>query len=175
MDSNDEVRWIVINPDSGEIIDKINVGDRIIRENSTKQIEKYKLNFNKGVSFLKIYDKSLQMMSETLSQSEMSCAMTLVRFISYEDCILKEPDGRAIQLKDFKDIFGLSYDRSRKIISSLVSKGVLGKFETGYRENPNKRFKCYVFNPYIATKGTRVNKEVIGLFQESQWANPNEE
>ena len=44
MDSNDEVRGIVINPDSGEIIDKINVGDRIIRENSTKQIEKYKLN-----------------------------------------------------------------------------------------------------------------------------------
>jgi len=164
-----EIRGIIVDPETGEIIDQINAGDSIMRLESKKIDEKYQRNFNKGESFLKIYDSVMPDLLKYLTKTEFSCSMLLLPYISYEDCILKKNNGSVINLKDIPEMFDLSYDRSRKIIKSLINKGVIGIFETGYKENPNKKFKCYAFNPFIASKGTTINKTVVTMFSESQW------
>lgn len=164
-----ELRGTVINETTGEIIDHLFVGDSILRDKSKEVNEKYERNFNKGESFLKVYDKVMPELHGKLSKTELSTTMMLLPYISYEDCILKNDDGSIIKLPDFQDLLGLSYDRTRKIIKSLVTWGVLGLFETGCKEKPKILFKCYVFNPYIASKGTTINKSVAALFAETKW------
>jgi hypothetical protein len=164
-----ELRGTIINETTGEIIDHLYEGDSILRDKSKDANEKYIRNFNKGESFLKIYDRVMPELCEKLSKAELSTAMMLLPYISYDDCILKHGDGSIIKLQDFPDLLGLSYDRVRKIIKSLTTLGVLGIFETGCKEKPKLMFKCYVFNPYIASKGTTINKSVAALFAETKW------
>lgn len=166
---NKELRGIIINEETGEIIDHIYEGDSILRDKSKEVNEKYERNFNKGESFLKVYDKVMPELRSKLSKTELSTTLMLLPYISYEDCILKNDDGSVIKLPDFQNLLGLSYDRTRKIIKSLTTLGVLGMFETGCKEKPKVMFKCYVFNPYIASKGTTINKSVAGLFAETKW------
>ena len=132
-------------------------------------------NFNSGVGFLKVFYDVFPELKKVLSKSEFTSMMLILPYISFEDCIVKNEDGTVTTLNDFARILDLSYERTRRRIKSLVNNGVLGKFERWYKETPNKRFRCYVFNPYIATKNRAVNNTVKTMFADSEWLSINED
>lgn len=163
------IKDYTVNKETGEVTGAIYEGDMIVRKNSISANNEYDKNFNNGVGFLKIFYEVLPELKRVLSKSEFSSMMLILPYISFDDCILKNEDESVVTLKDFPNMFNLSYERSRKIVKVLLDNGIIGKFERGYKENPKKKFKCYVFNPFIATKNKAVNKTVISMFKDSNW------
>jgi hypothetical protein len=64
---------------------------------------------------------------------------------------------------------GLTHEGVRKVIVSLISKGVLGEHKTGSIDNPKILNKCITVNPYIFMKGHSMNRTIIGLFENTEW------
>ena len=50
-----------------------------------------------------------------------------------------------------------------------IKKGVVGKHETGCVENPDIMVKCYTFNPFIISRGVKLNRTIIALFEKTGW------
>jgi hypothetical protein len=63
----------------------------------------------------------------------------------------------------------MTHEGVRKVIVSLISKGVLGEHRTGSIDNPKIINKCITVNPYIFMKGCQMNRTIIGLFENSEW------
>ena len=88
MKTNNEITiekndWAVINPMTGEIVNKICEGDKIVRKETQEHLSQYIDNFNKGKSFLKIYDDIMPKLDEKLSANEFKLFMQLIPFASY--------------------------------------------------------------------------------------------
>lgn len=163
-----ELRGAVVNKDTGEIIDYIYEGDSILREKSKDVNEKYERNFNKGESFLKVYDKVMPILGKKLSNAEFAFTMQLLPFISYRDNVLKS-EGKILDIKELSQCMDVGYDNARKLVSSLTKKGVLGKHVTGCIEKPTIKLQCITVNPYIFNRGTQMDRTVIALFKDSGW------
>ena len=165
---NKELRGTVVNEDTGEIIDYIYEGDSILREKSKEANNKYIRDFNKGESFLKVYDKVMAVLAKKLSNAECSFVLQLMPYISYKDNVLKE-DGKVLDIRLLSEVMDVGYDNTRKLVSSLINKGILGRHETGCIENPKIKLQCITANPYIFNRGTIMDKTITTLFDGTGW------
>ncbi|MDF2951050.1 MAG: hypothetical protein K0S18_633 [Anaerocolumna sp.] len=163
-----ELRGTVFNENTGEIIDYIYEGDSILRDKSKEANEKYERNFNKGESFLKVYDKVMPILGKKLSNAEFAFTMQLLPYISYKDNVLKF-NGKILDIKELSSCMDVGYDNARKLVSSLIKKGILGRHETGCIERPTIKLQCITVNPFIFNRGTQMDKTVITLFKDSGW------
>ena len=57
----------------------------------------------------------------------------------------------------------------------LLKKGVLGRHTTGCKDDPTKKFKTITCNPFIFTRGNKINNTAISLFMDSRWNTSKEE
>jgi len=166
----------VVSDETGEIIDEIYSGDKIVRmTESKKKKEAYKqqhvLNFNKGVSFVKTFSEAAYILSMMLSPKECQFVMGLNKFISYEDCSIKNgygTDEHFMSLKELSEEMHVEYSRCSRIMTSLISKGVIGKFETGNIID-GKREYHFLMNPYICINGSNPEKSVCKHFKGTGW------
>ena len=54
-------------------------------------------------------------------------------------------------------------------MKKFIDYGIVAKVLVGCREDPGHKITCYVVNPYIFTRGNRVNLEVLSYFKETKW------
>ena len=54
-------------------------------------------------------------------------------------------------------------------MKKFIDYGIVAKVLVGCREDPGHKITCYVVNPYIFTRGNRVNLEVLSYFKEAKW------
>lgn len=111
-------------------------------------------------------------MRKRLTATEFSFAMSFADFICYDDCILRKGghnNGHILTIKELAEDMGVSYDNLRKVVASLVKKGVIGIHKTGSIDKPNIMIKAITVNPYIYCRGSKVNKTILGLFENSKW------
>jgi hypothetical protein len=171
-------RAILINYNSGEIIDTAYDGDKVKithddKENNKKAfLDKYDTEFNKGESFVKLYDKTLAILRNNLKPAEFVFAISLAEYISYSDGILRKGghgNGKFLTMEDLSKEMGVDYNVVRRIMPVLTKKGILCKYEVGCVENPKLKVKGYVCNPWIYMRGTFMDKTIIGLFEKSGW------
>ena len=79
----------VVNPETGEIIDDIYYGDKIVRQKTEEQKDDHIIyNFNNGKPFVKLY-LGVNELRKHLTPGEFTIALSLADFICYEDCIRK--------------------------------------------------------------------------------------
>ena len=177
---NEEIASVVIDAATGAITDSFRYGDSYKKQTreSRKKIleflaEKDKcVEFNKGVSFVKLYDGVLEELSRHLSGSEFNFTIRLAKYVSYKDCILRNggnPNGKILDAKDLAALMNMDDSNVRRIISSLVKKGVLGKHVTGCKDDPSKQIKTITCNPFIFTRGSKIDNTAISLFVGSRW------
>lgn len=169
MEEEKEVMYHVVDFETGEIIDDIGPGDKIVHKKEKKDDIIY--DFNNDKSFVKLY-LGVNELRKYLTQGEFTVAISLADFVCYNDCILREGghrNGKILTIQELADEMEMNYDALRKHISSLVKKGVIGIHKTGCKDAPNKMVKAITVNPYIYTKGNNVNSTILSLFSESQW------
>jgi len=174
MKSNKEIEleendFVIINPHNGELVGKLREGDKVVTKEQSEHQQKYVDNFNKGEKFLKIYEKAMPILAKKLKYNEFTFLMQLLPYVSYKDNILRY-ENKVLDMQDLSTLLPeYSYDTVRRIVPSLIRKGVLGIHKTGCLDRPNIIIKCYTVNPFIVTKGTTMDRTIIGLFEKSGW------
>lgn len=153
----------------GEILGTLGYGDKVIREEQMKHYEEFDDSFNKGENFVKIFNKTLNKLATKLTNGEIAFVIKLLPFISYNDGILRDENKKIVDLNDLSEYMGLTHEGVRKVIVSLISKGVLGEHKTGSIDNPKILNKCITVNPFIFMKGKQMNRTIIGLFENTEW------
>jgi hypothetical protein len=180
MNDSKQILSIMVDPQTGEITDSFRDGDsykKYTREDKDKIRKFLKENdecepFNEGVSFVKLYDDVLDDLSECLTSAEFEFAIRLAKHVSYKDCILRtngNPNGKILNAQDLAELMKSDPSAVRRNISSLIKKGVLGKHVTGCRDNPNIQIKAITCNPYIFSRGNKLNPTAVSLFANSRW------
>jgi len=153
----------------GEVIQKIDEGYRITSKEQDEHQKEYDDNFYKGKGFVKVFPEMIPMLEDKLTSNEFAFLFQLIPYVSYKDNILRH-NGRILDMKDLSEIMkNYTYDAVRKIIPSLIKKGVLGVHKTGCADKPNVMIKCYTVNPHIIGKGNTINRTITGLFEKSGW------
>lgn len=180
MDNSEKIVTMVLDAETGEITDSFREGDsykKYTREDKEKirnfMKEKNECEpFNEGVSFVKLYDDILDDLGECLTTGEFSFAIRLAKHVSYKDCILRtngNPNGKILNVQDLSVLMKTDPSVVRRYVSSLIKKGVLGKHITGCRDNPNIQIKAITCNPYIFSRGNKLNPTAVSLFANSRW------
>ena len=183
---NEEIAAYMIDAESGNITDTFMYGDsykKYSKENKKKILEFLAQEdecavFNEGVSFVKLYDDILEELNKYLTNAEFNFTIRLARHVSYKDCILRtngNPNGKILDAKDIAALLEMDDSNVRRLISSLIKKGVLGRHTTGCKDDPIKKFKTITCNPFIFTRGNKINNTVISLFMDSRWNISKEE
>lgn len=166
----------VISNKTGELMEEIYPGDKVVHKKDIDKKHQYlqevDTNFNKGVGFVKLYDGMGKKIMNYLSGSEALIAIGISDYICYEDCMLRKgghQNGELLDINSLSEEMDKPYDTLRKTINGLIKKGVIAYCKTGCRDNPKFETKAIIVNPYIYTRGIKINKTVISLFEHSQW------
>jgi len=159
---------LLIVDSNGEIIGTIGPGDKIVRAEQSEYCRQYDTNFGNGESFVKVFDSYHKELNKKLTPGERGFLWSITPYISYKDGILKD-NGRILTISMLAEILGVTHEAVRKVVVSLVAKGVLGEHKTGSISNPKVITKCITANPFIFCRGKDINKTIIGLFENSGW------
>lgn len=156
----DKVTRIVIFPETGEVNTILNEGDRILRAKSiksNKENNKDSMDWSIG-NFLKFYVPEMSLMLKELSNTEKAFLFSIMPYVSYDDCHLQYGNGVDISTEDLVEITGSARSVVYETINSLVKKDVL------YR-GKNSRNRQFFVNPWLFSKGNRVNKVLKTMFK----------
>lgn len=162
------MKGIIINKETGEIVDELNEGDRIRKKaqddyyNSQKDL----IEINKEEDFVKVFGRTMTMLmeEEDLTLNELKICLSMISYIGYESGLLRyENNGRLLKLKDIETITKLPKISVVKAMNNLVSKKIYGVHRTG-RQN------AYTVNPFIFMKGRYINKTLYNLYKNTKWA-----
>ena len=165
---------IVVDDQTGVILNNIYEGDKIITPKQQEYVNKYITNFQKKEAFVKVFTNPITALFKELPTKEFAVAMAIMPFISYKDGILKY-DGKIADVRTISEQLGENYDVFRKTISSLVKKDVLGKVERQSDTYQNKTKQCICVNPFIYLRGQDLDREIHDKFVNSKWANIDKE
>jgi hypothetical protein len=162
-----EIKKVVLDLATGEILDELHDGDSIRRKSQDDYYNKKKklICMEDNGNFVKIFNKIISTLGEEeLTANEYKICLRLLEFIEYESGILKySNNGRELNTKDIADITGLCYKSVSRAMQTLVNKKIYGVHKTG-KEN------CYTVNPFIFMKGKYVNKTLYDFYKKSKWA-----
>lgn len=158
---------VILETETGEILDELKPGDRIRRRKQDNYCEKEtkKIDMGECGEFIKMYNKSISLLGkEKLTGNEYQICLQLLSYIEYESGILKYSNtGKELNLEDISDITGICRKSVTRAMQTLVSKRIYGVHKTG---KDNK----YTVNPFIFMKGRYVNKTLYDFFKKSKWA-----
>jgi hypothetical protein len=153
----------IISVETGEIIDSINDGDRVVRKQSIDYLKR-KSNADAKeclkwdlTNFMKMNIPEIHLWMSELSQSEKAFLFSIVPYVSYDDCHL-QINGVDVGTEDLVFITGLSRSLVYSTIDSLVAKDIL------YR-GKNSKNRQYFVNPWIFCKGNMINKVLKTMFK----------
>ena len=156
-----------VDAETGEILSEIYEGDKIVHKKDEDETTIY--GFNKGHRFVKLYagiSKLRGKGKDKLSDKEFAVTVSLSDFVCYEDCCLREcghSSGKILTQAELAEKLDMQYKNFNNTFRSLRKKMVLGTFHTGGEE-------YITVNPWIFTRGTKVNATVAAYFENSVWA-----
>jgi hypothetical protein len=147
---------LVVNPDTGEIINEINAGDRLLRKTSVEYLnntQDWKMeNFFKG------HTGEIGNWIKDLSVNERAFLFSIVPHIGYEDCCIKYSNGRPLGTEDLVKVTYMPRSTVYEVLVSLTKKDIL------YR-GKNSKERQFFINPWLFCKGSRINKVIRTMFR----------
>lgn len=152
MDSGEQL--YIVN-DSGEVIHSLERGDRILRYKSKKYLqdtEKTKYRFIK---------LNIEYLVEVLDIAPI--VKYLLRYISFTTNLLAYENYVYVTPRNLSMIMGKSLSNIRKQFQKLERYDVIKK----QRISGNKY--AYYFNPYIASRSSRIEIDTLNLFCNSRY------
>ncbi len=164
----------VLDPNTGEVLTEIHPGDRLLRAETIDYLHNPGREFNKGKTFVKLYDEVIPYLINCLTTGELKYVIALARHVSYKDCVVRRTNNNLsepISAKDFNDINNFSYSTTKRIFNSLKNKGVVAYVEVGqvFSDYIGKANTMYLVNPYVYFRGMDINETVKAIFDNSGW------
>lgn len=154
-------KYDIVDTATGEIVNALNYGDKILRKESSDFIEST-LVINPKEEFVKVFIKPLLKLSLMLSNSEAVFMTYLLSHLEYTSCILKTNNDEILTIDYIVKEINLKERAVYGLIKKLVDHGILAKIET-------EGVKCFAMNPFVFHRGKRVSKEIIEVFRHTQW------
>lgn len=174
---NSDVTHVIINAETGQVVDELFVGDKIVKMKDKKAkmeyLSNHMLDFNKNRSFVKMFDFDKDILDE-INGNEAIFILKLFNYISYEDGVIRRGghrNGKILNMKDLSSEINIPYDSLRRIIVSLTKKGVLYTGKIACSEDPSHLVKGIVANPYLFMRGSKMTYSTLNLFENTKWAN----
>lgn len=160
---------IVLDTETGVIAGELDKGDRILKYNS---IEAYrKIQESKYINgkddkcenwsldyFYKGNIAEIKAIMKELDTYEKAFLYSIAPFVSYEDCCLKYDNGKELSFNALSEISGISKGKLSETVKSLIDKDILYK-------GKNSRNVQYFVNPWICSRGNRINKVLKTMFK----------
>lgn len=158
----------VINLETGEILAEFNEGDRIVRKASIDSYNELESNVEditdngKSNEFIKLYTSvAIELANLKLSGSENAIFLYLACGVRFYSNISKHPNGRVITIDDIREF--MDSDRTvRRALTSLKDKGLIAEVH-------NQDGVCYMVNPFVYSKGNKIEKTTIDVFKNTKW------
>lgn len=155
-----ETRAYIIDPTTGEIVDALNYGDRILRSQSIDKLAKEEEVTAKSPikHFTKQNNDELSLILAELNNIEVKFLIGCMCHLGYEDNCVKNVRGEPMPIADIGERIGLSRASAFRAADGLMEKHILCKAE-------NKREMQYYICPMIAGRGTKYNKVLQTMFR----------
>lgn len=156
----------IVDTKTGEIVNDLYRGDKIVRAESKKSYKKY-ANAKKENpeyekwdldNFYRANIGELELLMKELSQIEKAFLFSISPYVSFEDSHLQYNNGVDIGTEDLVKITGMSRATVYRTIDDLIAKDVLYK-------GKNSRSRQYFVNPWLFSKGNRINKVLKTMFK----------
>ena len=83
---------------------------------------------------MKLYDVAVPELVKRLTPVEVTFVLLILPLVSYEDCIIRRGNSRQFDIaneREIAELINMEYSKTRRLIKSLIDKGVMGKHETG--------------------------------------------
>lgn len=153
---------VILETETGEIIDELVPGTKIVRPESVKYLlETVKID----TKFSKVYNTLIREVRDgKISEKELKYILLLSMYVRYESGRISYSNGRDLNLRDL--CIELKTNRSTlgRVIFGLIEKGIIKKRKHG-------KNNAYYMNPYVCNKGKRVGKELEEMFKDTKWSN----
>jgi len=154
----------IVDPSSGEIIDGLRDGDRILRSESYDYLtDRAKIEGG----YIKIQDTAADMLSraDDLTLGGFQVMLRLIPYIRFDTGELAYTNGASINTTHIKKICeGMSDRTVTRALAVLLEQDVIGKWQREGRKN------AYYVNPFIFMRGERVGKTLLNMFKNTKWA-----
>ena len=130
-------------------------------------MNKNQIIFQPEAKYVKLYKNSIKSISQYLTHPEITILLRLMKYVCYEDCVLRtngNTQGNCLSIKQIGELENIKYDTIRKIINSLKDKKVMAVHfdDIGH--------KYYTINPFIAFRGRMINTNIMEFYTDSVWA-----
>lgn len=156
MASEGRVIGNVVSFETGEVIDEIREGDKILREKSAAYLEDTR-EWDLKV-FYKGNSAELRLLMKDLSIYEKSFLFSVAPYVDFTDCHLSYRNGVDIGSEDLVRITGMGRRQVYEIIGTLIKKDIIYK-------GKNSKNRQYFVNPWLFCKGNRINKVLKTMFK----------
>lgn len=173
----------IVSHETGEVIHTTGE-DEVIRISTTTEQKKtlkekkkhYAKDFRKDEPYVKLYIGNLVKLKKYLTTAEFALAISLADFVSWEDCVLRYTDrasSHVVTQKELAMMLDMDYANLRRLMTSLIKKGIIGKHQSGqiFHDKENDKSTVYTVNPYVYFKGKDINKTVLAFYNERNLQN----
>lgn len=153
---------IIVDGNTGEILDELEKGDRIVKGNSIEYlrntVDMVEMNECK---FIKLQD-SFGMCVDELNLTELRVFYKLMRYVRYGTGEICYENGKEMYSSEMAKEFSINDRNLQKTLKNLCNKEIICR---------KKRGKGYIYymNPYICLKGNRVTRELMYMFEKSKF------
>lgn len=160
---NEKIRYLLVDPETGEHMGNICEGDRILRDQSIKSFQEKEKKEKDLIEwdaqpFYKGFIQELKAVIPKLNTYEKVFLFSIMPYISYEDCCIKDRKGNDIGTEELKLITGISRSLLYETIDTLIQKDIIYK-------GKNSRNRQYFVNPWLFCKGKQINKVLQTMFK----------
>lgn len=154
--SEEKVTRLLVKPETGEVLDSLYPGDRIVRKSSIDEISNYQVW--RVEKFFKGHIGEIRETLKELSTTEKAFLFSIVPYVGYDDCCLRYDNGNELNFDSMVEISGLSRSTVSEVLNSLIAKDIL------YRGR-NSQSRQYFMNPWLFSKGNRINRILKRMFK----------
>lgn len=153
------MKRVVIDSETGEILDELYGGDRVLKSNS--------INYLKGVSNFKDIDfvktnKVFYKCFFELSFVELRAFLYISQYARFETNLVAYENGKIFDIKELAEALNISLRQTQRVLASLCDKEYICRVKSG------KKFAYYI-NPFICKRGSKVKTELIKMFENSRF------
>lgn len=150
-------KLMVVN-ENGEVVTTITSGDRIVRGESVEYLGDT-VEWGKNMPFVKMFTEFLPEVALKLSGGAAIVALALSQHIAYgSNLICNRSSNNPINNDEIGVITGYNKRQIMRIMDELVAAKVFARTKVGHSYQ-------YYANPYIFSKGSRINKTLEAMFK----------
>ena len=162
MNKEKDIKSLLVNPDTGAVTGEIYEGDYIIREKTAEYIQNT-VEIGKKEKFIKLFDSTIAALGdESLTGNEWKILTTFLQNFRYDSGLVSFANGNPLYTEDICRLSNIPPRTVFRGMDKLILKKIIAKNKTGQETK-------YYMNPFIFCKGTRVNKTLYTMFENSRW------